>query len=42
MSDFQFSLERPPPSAGEHNEAVLRELGHDEHAITRLRADGVI
>lgn len=42
MSDFQFSLERPPPSAGEHNEAVLRELGHDADAIARLRTDGVI
>ena len=42
MSDFQFSLDRPPPSAGEHNEAVLHELGHDADAIARLMADGVI
>ena len=42
MSDFQFSLERPPPSAGQHNEAVLRELGHDVDAIARLKTDGVI
>ena len=42
MSEFQLSLDRPPPTAGEHNEAVLRELGHDADAIARLRTDGVI
>jgi formyl-CoA transferase len=32
----------PVPALGEHTEAVLAELGHDERAIAALRADGVI
>ena len=42
MSDYAFSLDRPPPAAGEHNAAVLRELGHGEDAIAALKAAGAI
>ncbi|HRP67552.1 MAG TPA: CoA transferase, partial [Thauera sp.] len=42
MSDYAFSLDRPPPAAGEHNEAVLRALGHGDDAIAALKAAGAI
>lgn len=42
MSDYAFSLDRPPPAVGEHSETVLRELGHGEDAIAALRAAGAI
>ncbi len=32
----------PIPALGEHSDAILRELGYDESAIARLRADGAI
>lgn len=32
----------PPPLAGEHNAAVLRELGYGDDEIATLRRDGVI
>jgi len=32
----------PAPSLGEHNEALLTELGLDEQAIATLRSQGVI
>lgn len=32
----------PAPALGEHTDAILRELGHDDAAIGRLRADGVL
>ncbi len=32
----------PPPTLGEHTEAILRELGHDDTLIHRLREEGVI
>ena len=38
MSDFRFSLDRPPPATGEHNHAVLRDLGYDDEAIAALTA----
>ena len=31
-----------PPTLGEHTGAVLQELGYDEPAIAKLRADKVI
>ena len=42
MSDYAFSLDRPPPAVGEHSETVLRELGHGEDAIAALRAASAI
>ena len=33
---------RRAPNLGEHNEAILKELGFDPRAIDKLRADGVI
>lgn len=36
------SIETPPPRLGEHNEAVLRELGYGEAEIAEMRGDGVI
>ncbi|MET0205522.1 MAG: CaiB/BaiF CoA-transferase family protein [Casimicrobiaceae bacterium] len=32
----------PIPALGEHSDAILRELGYDDSAIARLRADGAI
>ena len=32
----------PMPALGEHSDAILRELGYDDSAIARLRADGAI
>ncbi len=42
MSDYEFSVERPAPAAGEHSEQILREAGYADAAIGRLRAGGVI
>ncbi|MGW1550051.1 CaiB/BaiF CoA transferase family protein [Streptomyces sp. NPDC002346] len=33
---------RPAPDLGEHTDAVLRELGYDDAAITELRGAGVV
>jgi itaconate CoA-transferase len=32
----------PIPAIGQHTDAILRELGYDQSAIARLRADGAI
>lgn len=42
MSDYAFSLDRPPPAVGEHSEAVLRELGYDQTAIESLKSSGAV
>lgn len=42
LDDCPFSVERAAPSAGEHSEEILRELGYDAGAIAALRAGGVI
>ncbi len=35
-------IRRPSPALGEHTDEVLSELGRDEEAIAKLRADGVV
>ncbi|MDQ7843691.1 MAG: CoA transferase [Armatimonadota bacterium] len=35
-------LRLPPPTLGQHTEAILGELGYDPAAITRLREDRVV
>ena len=38
---FDYRMD-PIPAVGQHTETILRELGHDEAAITALRACGAI
>jgi len=40
--EFDFSVERPAPAAGEHGAEILRELGYDEERISRLQKEGVV
>ncbi len=42
FSDFEFSIEREAPLAGEHSEEILVEAGFSPAQIARLQADGVI
>ena len=42
MSGTPTSVRRPPPTLGQHNEEVLRELGYDEAEIDELRRESVI
>lgn len=42
LSEFEFSVERPPPAPGEHGAEILAELGYDPQRIAALREDGVI
>jgi len=32
----------PPPMLGQHTDEILRQLGHDDTSIARLRADGTV
>jgi formyl-CoA transferase/CoA:oxalate CoA-transferase len=40
--DHSTAIRTLPPSLGEHTEAVLRSLGHDDESIARLREAGAI
>jgi crotonobetainyl-CoA:carnitine CoA-transferase CaiB-like acyl-CoA transferase len=42
MSEYEFSVERPAPDAGQHTEEILRDAGYASADISRLRAAGVI
>jgi len=42
LSDSPGELQSPPPRFGEHNRAVLAELGYDEHAIDQLAMTNVV
>ena len=37
-----MKVDSPPPTLGQHNEDLLRELGYDDDAIDRFRMGGVI
>lgn len=40
LSDGEIDPRLPPPELDAHGEAILKELGYDDAAITRLKADG--
>lgn len=40
LSDGTIDPRLPPPRLDEHGPAILRELGYDDDAIARLKADG--
>jgi alpha-methylacyl-CoA racemase len=42
MSGTPLAIRRPAPRLGEHNEAVLAELGIEPDELARLAADGVV
>jgi formyl-CoA transferase len=42
LGDHAFQIREASPEAGEHSEAILREIGYDDAAIGELRAAGVI
>jgi crotonobetainyl-CoA:carnitine CoA-transferase CaiB-like acyl-CoA transferase len=42
LQDNPPVLRRPPPAMGEHTDEVLRQLGHDDNDVARLRATGVV
>lgn len=41
-SDTPAAVQSPPPLLGEHNEAILAELGYTERDIAALREKGII
>ena len=42
LSDTPGAVDRPAPLLGEHNDAILTELGYDERERQALRAAGII
>ncbi len=42
FTDAPCAIRRPPPVLGADTDSVLREIGYDEGAIARMRADGII
>ncbi len=42
MSDTPGEMQSPPPRFGEHNRAVLKNLGYDDRAIDTLAAGNVL
>jgi crotonobetainyl-CoA:carnitine CoA-transferase CaiB-like acyl-CoA transferase len=41
LSETPGRVESPPPTAGEHTDEILSELGYDDEEIRRLADDGV-
>ena len=42
LSDTPGSVRTPPPTLGQHTEAVLAELGYDQAMIASLKASGAV
>jgi crotonobetainyl-CoA:carnitine CoA-transferase CaiB-like acyl-CoA transferase len=42
LSDTPSSVRTPPPTLGQHREAILAELGYDRQSIVALQTAGVI
>ncbi len=42
LSATPGAVRSPPPAFGEHTDVVLGELGYDDEAVARLRAEGVV
>ena len=42
LSDTPATLRLPPPTVGEHNEEVLRELNYTDDEIRALQREGVV
>jgi crotonobetainyl-CoA:carnitine CoA-transferase CaiB-like acyl-CoA transferase len=42
LSTGRATVRRPPPTAGQHSEEILRECGYADDAIRRLRDTGVV
>jgi len=47
VAAFQFAdggprIDTPPPALGQHNEAILNELGYGKDEIGKLKAQKVI
>jgi crotonobetainyl-CoA:carnitine CoA-transferase CaiB-like acyl-CoA transferase len=42
FSDTPAAVRRPPPTLGQHNEEILREIGLDAQAVAKLRSAKVV
>ena len=42
LSDTPGAVRTPPPTLGQHTDAVLKEIGFDASSIARLHAQGVV
>ena len=42
FSDTECSVQRAPPTLGQHTDEVLAELGHDAGSIAKLRQDKIV
>ncbi len=42
FSNTQCSVQRPPPTLGQHTDEVLAELGHDAGSIAKLRQNKIV
>ena len=42
LSATPSSVRTPPPTLGQHREAILSELGYDRQSIAALQSSGVI